>query len=227
MCGRYARFTPAAALADLFKATDRTSSAPSYNVAPTDRQPVVRTDADGERVLTDLRWGLIPSWSRDPRETERSYSLINARAETVADKPSFKAAFRQRRCLVPADGFFEWQGQGGGPKQPYWIQAADGKPLAFAGLWERWRGELDGVSGAITSFTIIVGEPNALVAPLHDRMPVILAPEDWSRWLAPEGDDPATLRPLLAPYPADAMLAMPVSTKVNDPTKDGPDVIES
>ena len=227
MCGRYGRYTPNPVLADLFEAANHARSPVRYNVAPTQEQPIVRVPEPGLRELVDLRWGLIPFWSRDPRETDRQYSLINARAETVAEKPSFKAAYRYRRCLIPADGFFEWQPRGGGPKQPYWIRLASGEPMAFAGLWERWQGDLDGQSTILETFTIVVGEPNEALAPIHNRMPAILPSDAWDLWLDPGIRGGAPLEGLLwTPYPADALEVVPVSRQVNNPENDGPDLIE-
>ena len=164
-----------------------------------------------------LRWGLIPAWAPEPRT---GYSTINARAETVAEKPTYRQAFRRRRCLIPADGFYEWQSIGKG-KQPYGIAPADGAPFALAGLWERW--ERDGQ--VLESCTILVTQANALLAPLHDRMPVILDPADEARWLDPALTDPAALRPLLVPCPPERLRLWPVSSAVNDPRHEGPDLI--
>jgi len=160
----------------------------------------------------------VPPWADDPAIGNR---LINARAETAAAKPSFRAALRRRRCLVPADGFYEWKREAGG-KQPYLIRFEDGRPFALGGLWETWRNP----SGeGIESFTILTTEPNEVVAPLHDRMPVIVPPEAFALWLDPAVGDPTAIAPLLAPPPADGMVARPASRLVNDPGNDVPECI--
>ena len=189
---------------------------PRYNVAPTQAMPVVRM-VDGKRELALLRWGLIPSWAKDPKIGN---SLINARGETVHEKPAFRSAFKARRCLVPADGFYEWRKLPGGGKQPYRITMADGSPFAFAGLWERW----DKGEEPLETFTIITTSANELVAPIHDRMPVILDPADYDAWL--ESPDTAIPIALIQPYPAKRMSAYPVSTRVNSPRNDDAAVIE-
>ncbi len=167
MCGRFTLRTPTHRLAEAFGVRDLPNLPPRYNIAPTQDAAVVRPGPEGEaRELAMLRWGLVPSWSEGPS----AYSMINARAETVATKPAFRAAFRHRRCLVPADGFYEWQRVDGG-KQPYLVELASGEPFAFAGLWEHWEG-----GDVIESFTIIVTEANELLRPIHERMPVILDP---------------------------------------------------
>jgi putative SOS response-associated peptidase YedK len=176
---------------------------PRFNVAPTQEVGVVRQPA-GQREFVWMHWGLVPRWAKDPKIGSQ---MINARAETAADKPAFRDAFKRRRCLVVADGFYEWQKTGGKTKQPYYIHMKDGRPFGFAGLWERW--------GELESCTILTTSPNDLCAPVHDRMPVILGPADYDRWLDPEVSDPAALAPLLDCYPADEMVAEPVSTHVN------------
>ncbi len=206
--------TSAEALRRIFKTTGPLPNLrPRYNLAPTQDAPIVRMTADG-RELAMLRWGLVPSWSSGP---DNEYRMINARAETVAQKPAFRSAFRQRRCLVPADGFYEWQKRDGG-KQPYRMALKNGEPFAFAGLWERWQGE--GVH-EIESFTIIVTEANDTIRYIHDRMPVILGAADYGQWL--EGSD---VEELLKPFPPAAMMAFPVSTHVNSPKNDDPACIE-
>lgn len=190
---------------------------PRCNVAPSQRAPIIRRAQDGHRQLAMLRWGLIPAWAKD---TAISYKTINARAETVATAPSFRAAFKVRRCIVPASGFYEWQ-KDGTRKQPYLIEADDESPLSFAGLWERWEHGPE----PIETFTIITTEPNELLAPIHNRMPVILAPEDFDVWLEPKESPIA--QALLRPYPAELMRAVPVSTRVNSPKNDDPAVLES
>jgi putative SOS response-associated peptidase YedK len=218
MCGRFTLRAPAADVANYFDLPEIPLLEPRYNVAPTQPVAVVRADAAGHRRLDRLAWGLVPSWASDPTIGNR---LINARAETIAEKPAFRRAFRQRRCLVVADGFYEWQ-RAGRQKQPYYITAARSGPFALAGLWEQWqRNDL-----LITSCTIITTEANERVRPLHDRMPVILPPEAWPRWLDPGINDPATVEPLLAPCPTEFLVTFPVSMAVNRPSYDRGDCIE-
>ncbi len=221
MCGRFTLRTPAHRLAEAIGAHELPNLPPRYNIAPTQDAAVVRRPREGEgRELAMLRWGLVPPWSEGP---DSGYSMINARAETIATKSAFRSAFRHRRCLVPADGFFEWQ-KVDGRKQPYLVELSDGEPFAFAGLWEHW----EGLGGdVIDSFTIIVTEANELLRPIHDRMPVILDPPDYDLWL--EGG-PAVARAahdLLQPYPAERMVAHPVSRRVNNPRHDDPECIAS
>lgn len=216
MCGRFIQCTSGEELARRFQTPDRPDASPRYNLAPSQAVGAVRIAAHGERQWATLRWGLIPAWSPEPRT---AHSTINARAETVAEKPTYRQAFRHRRCLIPADGFYEWR-KVGSRKQPYCIAPADGRPLAFAGLWERW--ERDGQ--VVESCTILVTSANTLIAPIHDRMPVILDPEDEARWLDPTITDPAALKPLLVPGPVARLRVWPVSTAVNAPVHDGPEL---
>jgi putative SOS response-associated peptidase YedK len=194
------------------------NAAPNYNAAPTDTLPIVRLDREGRRSLDLLRWGLIPYWAKDARIGAR---CINAMAETVAAKPAFRDAFKRgQRCIVPVDGFYEWQKRPGG-KQPYAIVGADSKPLALAGLWERWNEPRSGQS--VQTFTIITGPPNELVGPIHDRMPVILSLEAWRRWLGEEQVGIEEVLDLPRPFPAGLMRAYAVGQRVgnvrnNDPT---------
>ncbi len=212
MCGRYALHSRLPRLAALFGVRPPDSLRPRYNIAPSQDAPVVRwTDAGREWVA--LRWGLLPPWVRTEHPR---FSMINARAETLAHKPAYRAAFRRRRCLVPADGFYEWQAQGGA-KRPWYIRRRDGEPFAFAGLWERWEGE----GRSIESFTIVVTEACEALRPIHERMPVILDRDEYDLWLDPGIGDPARLDPLLDPYPADRLEAYPVSTYVNRPEHEG------
>jgi putative SOS response-associated peptidase YedK len=210
MCGRFARTFPAAALARLLGLDGAPELPPRYNVAPTQPVATARLGPQGGRELALLRWGLVPAWSADPRK-----GFINARAETAAAKPAFRSAFKQRRCLVPADAFFEWQAEGG-RKQPYLFRRRDGAPFAFAGLWERWQGR---GGEALETCCILTTGANEVVAPVHDRMPVILRPEDFGPWL--ESGPPS----LLAPYPAELMVGYPVSPLVNSPRHDGPECL--
>lgn len=219
MCGRFAQSSPLERYERAFGATADTERSPRYNAAPTQDVLTVRATPAGARAILPMRWGLIPSWSTGP---DNRYSMINARAETVHEKPAYRTAFRLRRCLIPADGFYEWREERSG-REPYFIRLRDGEPFAFAGLWESWQAP-DG--GHIDSCAIIVTEANELVRSIHDRMPVILPPETHAAWLDPERRDPAHLAPLLRPYPAEAMEAWRVSRRVNSPRNDGPDLID-
>jgi putative SOS response-associated peptidase YedK len=222
MCGRVIQKTPLGEIRVLFETMNAVpNSASNYNGAPTQLLPVVRLDDEGRRSLDLLRWGLIPFWAKDPAIGMR---CINAMAETAAAKPAFRDAFRRRRCLVPVDGFYEWQKRPTGKKQPYAIISADGKPFAMAGLWENWKEPQSGET--VRTFTIITGPPNELVAPIHNRMPVILPPSHWRAWL---GEDPAPaeeLQTLLQPYPADLMRAYPVDTRVGNTRNNDAALIE-
>ncbi|MDQ3795290.1 MAG: SOS response-associated peptidase [Actinomycetota bacterium] len=218
MCGRYTLVTPAKKLAEEFSLdASSVDLPPNYNVAPTQGVAAVLSEG-GERRLEILRWGLIPPWADDPQIGSR---MINARAETAPEKPSFRRAFRERRCLIPADGFYEWK-RTNGSKQPYYIHMKDERPFAFAGLWESWN---DNGGPAIRSCTILTTGPNALVAGVHDRMPVILPAGSYDAWLDPEAERDE-LAALLAPYPEDEMEAYPVSRFVNSPSNNDPRCIE-
>jgi len=218
MCGRYSITTAPEAMRRLFGIKGALPNFPArYNVAPTQTVPVVRLDAEGDREIALLRWGLVPSWSKG---VDHRYSMINARAETLATKPAYRGPFRQRRCLVPADGFYEWKAEAGG-KQPFRFTLAGGDLFAFAGLWDRWE---DPAGVAIESFTIIVTNPNELVAEVHDRMPVILSSSGYERWLDPTAK-PDALAAMLQPYPAEAMAAARVSRRVNSPANDDPSIL--
>jgi len=189
---------------------------PRYNIAPSQDIAAVRQGAEGRELLM-LHWGLVPSWAKEPAT---GFSMINARAETVDCKPAFRTAFRRRRCLIPADGFYEWRAVNG--KQPYRFTVAGGV-FAFAGLWEHWQGPAGEV---VDSCTIIVTDANDLVRHVHDRMPVIIDPADYMFWLDPGVTEPEALLPLLVPYPAARMRAHPVSKNVNRANYDAPDAIE-
>jgi putative SOS response-associated peptidase YedK len=218
MCGRYTLRTPVEKLAEEF-GFDATSVElpPNYNVAPTQEVAAVLSEG-GERRLELLRWGLIPSWADDPGIGSR---MINARAETAPEKPSFRRAFRERRCLIPADGFYEWKRMNG-TKQPYYIRMREGHPFAFAGLWEGWK---DDGGPEIRSCAILTTAPNALAGEIHDRMPVILPVGAYDAWLDPEAEK-EELVALLAPYPEAEMEAYPVSRFVNSPSNNDPRCIE-
>lgn len=213
MCGRFSFASPAEVAAEVFSLAEVPVLAPRFNIAPTQQVAVVRWQEGGRR-LAWAHWGLIPGWAKDRTMGSR---LINARAETAAEKPAFRGAFKARRCLIPADGFYEWARQGAA-KQPYHIAFADGRPFALAGLWERWA-HADGV---VESCTILTTTPNEVVAPLHDRMPVILSPENFQLWLDPATRDAGRLRQLLRPHHPRGMTAWPVSARVNSPRLDDP-----
>lgn len=222
MCGRFSLVEdPAIGAPQLFTRDQRGEAfRPRYNIAPTQPVLAVIGTGDGQRSLGHLRWGLIPGWAKDPAIGNR---LINARAETVAEKPSFRTSLRRRRCIILADGFFEWQALPGRKvKQPYRITMKDDTIFAMAGLWDRW---VSPTGEEIYSCTIITTEANTLLAPIHHRMPVILDGDPLDRWLDPTVQEPGQLLPLLNPYPAGDMAAWPVSTKVNNPRNDSPDVI--
>ena len=218
MCGR---FSFALDLDDLLAVfpefSPPTQLQPRYNIAPTQPVPVVAND--GQAQITFFHWGLVPSWAKEISIGEH---MINARAETLAQKPSFRAAYRKRRCLILADGFYEWQKEPGRQgKTPMYVRMASGEPFAFAGLWEAWSGQ----EPPLYSCTIITTTPNELLAPIHDRMPVILPRSAYKLWLDPEDRLPSALQALLAPYPAAEMTAFPVSPRVNSPANDGPECI--
>lgn len=219
MCGRYTLRTPVETLAEEFGISDPLPEIPTrYNIAPTQEVAAV-LEEDEERKLEMLRWGLIPSWADDPAVGNR---MINARSETAAEKPSFRTAFRKRRCLILADGFYEWQKTNGG-KQPYYIRMEDGSPFAFAGLWESW----DKYGGEIRSCTILTTDANKMVGEVHHRMPVILPPETYDLWLDPDMQETEPLLDLLRPYPDDGMEAYPVNRFVNSPSNDDERCVES
>lgn len=216
MCGRYLITSPVEALRRIFAFDGPPPNpAPRWNAAPTQSLPVVRRRADGTRELAMLRWGLVPSWAKDASIGSR---MINARGETVAGKPAYRDALRKRRCLVPADGFYEWpepQHAEGNDRRPVLFRAADGEPFAFAGLWERWQ-QPDG--GALETFTIVNTEAEPPMTRFHHRVPVVLAAENHARWLDP-GADPA---PLLRAPPPELLVATRVSTHVNAVRNDDP-----
>ena len=233
MCGRYTLFAPAADLEARFGA-DFGGVDPSYNCAPGQSLPVI-TDEAPDRA-TRMEWGLTPSWA------DESFGLINARAETVREKRSFADAFERRRCLVPADGFYEWVDEGGAEKTPYRVAFGDDRPFAMAGLYERWEppepettqtglgafggggdAEPESDDGPVETFTVVTTEPNEVVADLHHRMAVILEPNEEETWLR---GDPDAAADLLDPYPATDLTAHPVSTRVNSPAVDAPELIE-
>ncbi len=222
MCGRFARRSTQVVLADWFGVDpeDLPWFGPSYNAAPQSVQPVVRLNRDtGAREFALLRWGLIPFWAREPKI---AYSTINARAEEVAAKPAFREAFKRRRCLVPADAFYEWQRITARRKLPYAFGLKTGEPYALAGLWERWQPR---ESAPVESFAIVTTEANELMRPVHDRMPVILDRRDYNRWL--DADDPLRLPiDLLRPFAAEKMAAWRVDSRVGNVRNDDPTLLE-
>jgi putative SOS response-associated peptidase YedK len=224
MCGRYELHSNPAAIALAFGLAHPPDIQPRYNIAPTTDVPIVRVGNDGQRELVRIQWGLVPRWAKDPSIGAR---MINARGETLAEKQSFRTAYRRHRCLLPADGFYEWRaaahGAGDGEssrRQPQHIGMADGSLFGLAGLYERWLSEEGEV---LDSCAIVTTEANALLMPVHDRMPVIVAPEHYARWLDPANADVADL---IAPYPSDAMAYYPVSTRVNSVRHDDASLIE-
>jgi putative SOS response-associated peptidase YedK len=218
MCGRFTLSTPAEQVAATFAVADPPPLTPRYNVAPSQVIAVVGLKADGtRRGLALLRWGLVPSWATDPNAGPRP---INARAETILSKPTFREPFRRRRCLIPADGFYEWR-KSGTRKTPCHIRLKGGGLLAFAGLWDTWSGPDE---ARLATCCIITVAANELVRPIHDRMPVILPPDDYDRWLSPSTPE-AELVGLLRPYPADEMVVVPVGPAVNSVTNDGPECL--
>jgi putative SOS response-associated peptidase YedK len=222
MCGRYYRRSDKQRLAEAFRIGLPTTFdiIPSYNVAPQSFQPVIRLNQDtGNREFAQMRWGLVPFWSKDAKLT---YSTINAKAETVATSPIFREALKRRRCLVPADGFYEWQKLDAKTRQPYAIGLSDGSPLAFAGLWERWTDKA--TNEPLETYTIITTEPNELTAPIHNRMPAILAPKDYERWMAP-GDAAQLPVDLLRPFDAGAMMTWRVGKDVGSVRNNVPELL--
>jgi putative SOS response-associated peptidase YedK len=219
MCGRYAFFSPAEAVRRTFALDDVPELEPRFNVAPTQDVPAVRAAEEGARGFAMLHWGLVPKWAKERAIGNR---MINARAETLAEKPSFRDAFRKRRCLVLTDGWYEWQVAPGG-KQPWFIRMKDARPFAFAGLWERWKDPANG--SLLESCTIVTTDASASIRRIHDRMPVVLAESNWDRWLDTAFSDTETLSELLRPFDAGALEAWPVSRQVNAPKNQGPALI--
>ncbi len=224
MCGRYTLTAPAEVIGRLFDLGELPPlGPPRYNIAPSQPIPAVtsggRPDEAPARQLRLLRWGLVPFWAKD---TSIGSRLINARSETAATKPAFRAAMKYRRCLIPADGFYEWKKVPGSGKQPMYVRLAEGRPFAFAGLWESW----DDGTGPLETATILTTEPNDLLADIHSRMPVILPRDAYERWLDPGVQDPGELTDLLGPFPAGRMEAFAVSRVVNSPSNDRPECIE-
>jgi len=226
MCGRFTLRTPLTVLSQQFlfelgPATEMAAVRPRYNIAPTQTIATVRRhDAGSPRTLAWMHWGLIPSWAKDAK---MAASMINARGETVAEKPAFRTAFARRRCLILSDGFFEWK-KVGKQKQPYYFRMHDQQPFAFAGLWESWRGPSGSAGPPLESCTIITTTANELCRPLHDRMPVILEACDYDRWLDPASAKDDVLA-LVQPFPAAAMKSEPVNPRVNSVRNDDPECV--
>lgn len=227
MCGRFSITTAPEAMRAVFGYDNQPNLAPRWNVAPTQPVAVVRRSAAGGRELVTMRWGLVPHWAKD---ASMAAKMINARAETVADKPAFRDAFRHRRCLVPADGFYEWREENG-RRQPFRIGMKGGGVFAFAGLWERWTAPVSVPSLAVAAgdtvetVTIVTTDANEKLRPIHERMPAILPPGDYAAWLDSEGCTPEAARQLLRPYPADPMAFYRVSTRVNSVRNDDAECI--
>ena len=218
MCGRFS-LGATIRVGQLFDLPNWPETPPRYNIAPSQDVPaVIQNRETGGREFRPFRWGLVPSWAKDPAIGNRT---INARSETAAIKPVFRKPFRERRCLILADGFYEWK-RAGSRKQPYHIKLRDGEPFAFAGLWDHWA-PADGQP--LETCTILTTTPNELVRPIHDRMPVILPPSAYGAWLDPKTSDVPTVQALLTPYPAEKMIAYPVSTRVNNPAHDTPECV--
>lgn len=215
MCARF-QFAPPEDWVEEFGLTDAPEVTPRYNIAPRQDVLAVRRDRAGARHARPLRWGLVPSWAEDPAVGNR---LINARAESVSTRAAFRDSFRQRRCLVPAQGFYEWK-KFGRAREPWLVRLKGGRTFAFAGVWDRWSGQPD----AIESCALITTPANAVVAPIHGRMPVMIERAAYPAWLDPDATE-ADLQRLLVPFPADAMEAFPVSPRVNSPDVDGPDLV--
>ena len=224
MCGRFVAATDAEGFARLLVVDERQTDdlGPSYNVAPS-QQVYAAAEHDGRRHLVALRWGLVPGWAKDPKIGNR---LINARSETAAEKPSFSDAFRKRRCLIPADGFYEWQQREDGRKVPYLIHRADEAPMVFAGLWSVWRDREAPDAEPLRTCTILTTGANAFMAGMHDRMPVILEPDAWDPWLDRDLADVERLQGLLGPADDRLLTGHAVSTEVNSPRHNHPGLLE-
>lgn len=220
MCGRYALTVAPDVLAALFALDAVPEFDERFNLAPSQEAPVVvREVGEASREVRAMRWGLVPSWAKD---SKIGYRTINARSETAAEKPSFRSAYKRRRCLVPASWFYEWKREGS-QKVPYRIRRPDGRPLAFAGLWEHWKGS--STESARTTFTILTTSSNDDVAELHDRMPVLVEPDDFDRWLTPEVEDAEATRAMLAPAPPGTLVLDRVSTRLNHVKNEGAELM--
>lgn len=215
MCGRFSLSVPVEDLAELFGFGIDDLLAPRFNIAPTQPVAVVRNNEAGRREFTLLHWGLVPSWSKAPGIAAK---LTNARSETVTEKPSFRNAFRRRRCLIPTSGFYEWQSKEK-KKVPYYIRMKDGRPFAMGGLWEHWQSP---EGSELESCAILTTGPNDLMRPIHDRMPVIVSTENFDRWLDTPEREADSLKTLFEPFDSDQMIATPVGTYVNNARNEGP-----
>ncbi len=225
MCGRFLNSLPPAEIARLFATTNVAPNYPArFNIAPTDPVLAVRVNPKtGQRSLDALRWGLVPHWAKDLKIGAR---LINARAEGLAATPSFRDAFARRRCLIPASGFYEWK-KDGQTKTPYAIVPADAPLFAFAGLWDNWRDRNAGEDAPwIRTCAIVTGEANEVLAPIHDRMPVILPRAAWAKWLGEEPAEPSALQALLRPYPSERLRVYPIGSRVNSVKNDDPSLLD-
>jgi putative SOS response-associated peptidase YedK len=221
MCGRYV-LEDVEDISERFKVpVGLFAMRPRFNAAPTEELPVVVINQDGERELRPMRWGLIPKWQR--KDGRSAPPLFNARAETVAEKPSFRKLVRSQRCLVPANGFYEWE-RAGGKKLPHYFTVSDEPFFALAGLYDE---AVDGDGEVVEAYTVLTTRPNALLERFHNRMPVILRPEDEETWLDPDLDEPAALEPCYDPFPADRMQEHPVSPRVNNARNDDPSLLEA
>lgn len=220
MCGRYVLHGPKSRFNEHY-ATDGWPDVPDrFNIAPSSWVPVIRQAPEGRRVVDLLRWGLVPHWAKDATIGAK---LNNARGETVAEKPSFRSAYARRRCIVPASGFYEWQEAPGQKKQPWFIRMKGGEPMAMGGLWESWT---DPASGEITrTFCIVTTGPNGVMAPIHERMPVLLRQEDWPAWLSPDGDL-KRIAPMIGPAATELIEAWPVSRRVSNAREDDAELME-
>ena len=217
MCGRYSLIATVDQLLEEFGLVEPDEIEARYNIAPSQQVPVVRL-SEGGRRLDSLKWGLVPSWAKDPKI---GYRMINARSETVAEKPSFRTALKRRRCIIPASGFFEWK-RDGKRKVPYYFRAKSGAPFGLAGLWEHW----EGGEGRLETCTILTTSANAVVGKVHDRMPVILGNANYSAWLDTEGEFKGGTGDIFLPYPANEIEAYEVSSEVNSPKTDNSSLIE-
>lgn len=218
MCGRFVLESAPEQLMKVYRLSSPPDISPRYNISPSQKVAVVRQHNSGDRELSLLQWGLIPSWSKDPTI---GYKMINARSETVHEKPSFKQAFHSRRCIIPASGFYEWE-KSGKDKIPHYIHLREGNVMSLAGLWERWKSP-DGVE--LQTCTILTTSANSLIKKLHDRMPVILHREEFDLWLNKDVDDVKQLSELFHPYPSDQLTEYVVDKEVNSPRKDSPECI--
>jgi len=217
VCARYTLFTPGYEIAELFELSQVPDLTPRYNVAPSQLVAVIGTKAGGGgRGLAMFRWGFVPHWANAPTGPRS----VNAKAETIAELPAFRDAFRQRRCLIPADGFYEWRDTPDG-KKPLFYRLRAGKVMALAGIWDCWPGPTE----KLFTCAIVTTTANSAVEPVHDRMPVILPREDWDTWLNPAEQESAKLRPILKPYPAEEMEILPVNPVVNNSRHEGPDCL--